>query len=257
MSQLPDYAERNRDAWTKWAPDWVEPGRRSWEDPQITWGIWEIPESEIGAFADISEWKGKDVIELGCGTAYFSAWMAKLGANPVGIDITPGQLVSARRFQQEFGIEFPLIEGSAENVPLPDERFDLVISEYGASIWCDPFKWIPEAARLLRPGGRMVFLRNGTLSMLCTGPTGGAQDRLVRDYFGMHRLEWEDGDTSVEFHLPFGEMVRLLRSAGFEIENMIEIQAPDDAPETRFEYMTKSWARRWPSEEIWVARKRA
>ncbi|HRK20409.1 MAG TPA: class I SAM-dependent methyltransferase [Fimbriimonadaceae bacterium] len=254
MESLPDYAQRNREAWSKWAPDWVEMGRKSWSEPDISWGIWSVPESEVQAFGELSELKGKDVLEMGCGTAYFSAWMAKLGANPVGIDITPGQLASARSFQQEFGIEFPLIEGTAEEVPLPDARFDVALSEYGASIWCDPHKWIPEAARLLRPGGRLVFLRNGTLSMLCTGPTGPAQETLQRDYFGMYRLEWEDGDTSVEFHLPFGEMVRLLRKCGFEIENMIEIQAPADASETRFEYMTHAWARRWPSEEIWVAR---
>lgn len=256
MNQLPDYAERNRDAWSKWAPDWVAPGRRSWETSTITWGIWEIPESEVGAFGDLSSLAGKDVIELGCGTAYFSAWMAKHGAKPVGIDITPPQLESARAFQKEFDIEFPLIEGSAEAVPLPDASFDLAISEYGASIWCDPEKWIPEAARLLRPGGCLVFLRNGTLSMLCTGPTGPAQESLQRDYFGMRRLEWEDGDTSVEFHLPFGSMVRLLRRCGLEIEDMFEIQAPESASETRFEYMTHAWARRWPSEEIWVCRKR-
>jgi hypothetical protein len=35
-----------------------------------------------------------------------------------------------------------------------------------------PFKWIPEAARLLRPGGELVFLRNSTLSMLCMPDTG-------------------------------------------------------------------------------------
>ena len=54
-------------------------------------------------------------------------------------------------------------------MPLPDASFDFAISEYGASIWCDPYEWIPEAARLLRPGGRLVFLVNAPLIMLC-GP---------------------------------------------------------------------------------------
>ena len=57
-------------------------------------------------------------------------------------------------------------------MPLRDKSFDLVISEYGASIWCDPYKWIPEAARLLRSGGELVFLRNSTLSMVCMPDTG-------------------------------------------------------------------------------------
>src|SRR5437764_1141525 len=83
--------------------------------------------------------------ELGCGTAYFSARLARLGARGVGVDVTPAQLETAQRMQEKFGLVFPLIEANAEAVPLPDASFDLVHSEYGASIWCDPYKWIPEA----------------------------------------------------------------------------------------------------------------
>ena len=80
---------------------------------------------------------GKDVIELGCGTAYFSAWLARRGARAGGWTSPPRS--SRRRGDAgETGIEFPLVEASAEDVPLPDASFDLVLSEYGASIWGDP-----------------------------------------------------------------------------------------------------------------------
>ena len=46
---------------------------------------------------------GKDVVELGCGTAYFSAWLAKRGARPIGVDVTPAQLESARACMRETG----------------------------------------------------------------------------------------------------------------------------------------------------------
>src|SRR5579862_8079778 len=115
---LPDHVLKNRTAWTGFSPNYVEPGRRAWAKPDIDWGIWSVPESEVGALAGI-DFKGKQTIELGCGTAYFSAWFAKLGASPTGIDITPAQLATAREFQREFGIEFPLIEGSAEETGLP------------------------------------------------------------------------------------------------------------------------------------------
>ena len=69
--------------------------------------------------------------------------------------------------------QFPLVHGNAERVPYPDASFDLAISEYGAAIWCDPYAWIPEAARLLRPGGRLVFLGNHTLLQLCALDTSG------------------------------------------------------------------------------------
>jgi SAM-dependent methyltransferase len=140
-------------------------------------------------------------------------------------------------------------------VPLRDGRFDLALSEYGASIWCDPYRWIPEAARLLRPGGELVFLRNGSLLMLCTPPEGTrAEERLARDYFGMYRFEWPD-DDSVEFHLPHGDLIRLFRQNGLTVEDLIEIRAPEDGTTRDTDLVPLDWARRWPSEEIWRARK--
>ena len=99
--------------------------------------------------------------------------------------------------QAKHGLEFPLVHASAEDVPLPDASFDLAVSEYGASIWCDPDLWIAEAARLLRPGGELVFLVNGTLLMLTTpdiDPIEPAGTELLRPYFGMRRFEWESDD---------------------------------------------------------------
>ena len=248
---LTDHARRNRAVWDAMSVEYFEPGRRGWARDDPHWGIWDAPESELRALPAVS---GKDVLELGCGTAYWSSWLARRGARVVGLDNSPKQLESARLFQQEFGLEFPLIHASAEAPPLPGAGFDLILSEYGASLWCDPYRWLPEAARLLRPGGALVFLTNSVLVALCTPPEGtAAEERLARDYFGMHRFEWPD-DDSVEFHLPHGEWIRLLRRNGFTIEDLIEIQAPEGAS-TRFDFLTAEWARRWPSEEIWKARK--
>ena len=242
----------HRAFWTNEAAAYVEPGRRAWAEPQPSWGIWGVPESEARILPDVT---GLDTIELGCGTAYVSAWLARRGARPFGVDITPAQLETARALQQEHGLVFPLLEASAEDVPLADASFDLAISEYGAAIWCDPYRWIPEAARLLRPGGRLIFLGNSTILMLCSPDEEvPAEDRLVRDYFGMHRFTWPD-DGSVEFHLGPGDMIRLLRGSGFEVEDLVELRAPEGAT-TRYPYVTPEWARRWPSEEVWIARKR-
>lgn len=250
----PDYVARNRELWTKTNAEYTdEHASRAWRDPEITWGVFAVPEAEVGMLGDV---EGLDVVELGCGTAYFSAWLACRGARPVGVDVTPAQLESARRCMAETGIEFPLVEASAEDVPLPDASFDLAISEYGASIWCDPARWLPEAARLLRPGGRLVFLRNSPLSMLCVpDEPGPATEQLLRPQHGMYRLSWpfEDG---VEFHLGHGELIDLLHAAGFELERLVELYAPPGA--TTHEYYdtaTVEWARKWPSEDLWAARK--
>src|ERR687892_1834936 len=117
-----DHVAKNRVAWDRMAADYVESGRRNWASDEITWGIFDVPESRIGMLPP--NLTGMDTVELGCGTAYVSAWLARRGARPVGIDNSPAQLESARRFQAEFGIEFPLHLGNAEVTPFDDAQFD-------------------------------------------------------------------------------------------------------------------------------------
>jgi SAM-dependent methyltransferase len=252
-ADLPEHVRRNRVHWDARAAAYVGPGERKWARQEPTWGIWRMPDSELRVLPE--DLAGKDVIELGCGTAYVSAWLARRWARVVGIDTSAAQLATAHRLQREHGLAFTLIHGNAEQVPYPDASFDLAISEYGASIWADPYRWVPEAARLLRPGGRLVFLVNGLLLNLC-GPDAEepASDRLVRPYFGIHRLEWST-DDSVNFCLGYGDWIRLLRSNAFEVEDLVELR-PAEGATTDDPYVTLEWARRWPSEEVWKARKR-
>jgi SAM-dependent methyltransferase len=193
---------------------------------------------------------GMHVIELGCGTAYVSAWLARAGARPVGLDLSRQQLATARAMQAEFSLAFPLLLGNAERLPLGDGTFDLAISDYGASLWCDPYRWIPEAARVLRPGSRLAFTRRSPLFALCAQSGAPAGAALQRAQFGLSRREEGLG---VEFTLGHGDMIRLLRSCGFVIEDLIEVQAPDPAHRD-YADVSADWSRRWPSEEIWKAR---
>ena len=252
MSELGRDALENRELWTRNNAAFTDgDAMRAWTAPELTWGVWGLPESELQVLGDVSE---LDVVELGCGTAYISALLARRGARPVGVDVTPAQLETARRCMAETGIEFPLVEASAEDVPLPDGSFDLAVSEHGASTWCDPHRWIPEAARLLRPGGRLVFLHGTPLAYMCFPEEGEISTALQRPYFGLGRVTWP-GEDGVEFQLTHGEWIEVMRRAGLEIERLIELQAPEGAERHSFYDSDPAWGRSWPREELWVARK--
>ncbi|MBN2384002.1 methyltransferase domain-containing protein [bacterium] len=253
MTNSPDYVRHNRTMWNALAKDYAVAGEEAWVQEIPTWGIWGVSEEQIGMFP--KDLVDKDVIELGCGTAYVSAWLIRRGARVVGIDSSEAQLATARHLQQQNGFDFPLILGNAEQVPYPDESFDFAISEYGACLWADPRRWTMEAWRLLRPGGRLAFLTNSFLLMLCLPDQDGipATDRLLRPAFGMYRVDWPD-EVGIEFHLSHGDWIRLLRQTGFEIEDLVEIQPEHDAS-TRFPCVSLDWARQWPCEEVWKVRK--
>ena len=252
-SDRPDYVQQNVANWTRANTEYTDAAAaRAWAQEEIRWGVFETPESQLNILGDVN---GLDAVELGCGTAYFSAWLARRGARVVGVDPTPAQLATARRLQHETGIEFPLIEAIGEDVPLPDSSFDLALSEYGASLWADPYRWIPEAARLLRPGGRLVFLTNSTISVLCM-TLEGVGEQLVRPQAGLYKVEWPD-THEVEFQLSHGEWIDLLRANDFDLDRLVELFAPAQAEtHTYYKYVTAEWARRWPPEEIWSAHKR-
>src|SRR6516225_1621942 len=139
------------------AADYAAEGLHGWAEAEPSWGVWSVPEEQAGVLPPVLA--GADSLELGCGTAYVSAWLARRGAWPVGLD-------NSAALRGRFGLWFPLIHARAEQAPCADATFALVISEYGASIWCDPYAWIPEAARVLRPGGRLIFLVNSVQLIL-------------------------------------------------------------------------------------------
>ena len=253
MSKLLEHVVRNRAKWNDLALQFVDSGERAWAREEPAWGIWQVPEAEVRAFPE--KLAGKDVIELGCGTAYISAWLSRRGARVVGVDNSEAQLGTARRLQRQYGLDFALIHGDAEAIALPDASFDFAVSEYGACLWADPQRWVPEAARLLRPGGQLVFLTNSFLMTLCMPPEDGvaATEQLLRPAFGMYRVEWPS-DPGVEFHLSHGDWIRLLRRSGFEIEDLIEVR-PALGATSRYPFVTVEWARKWPCEEVWKARK--
>ena len=250
-SELPEHARRNRAHWDATADAYQDRHGTFIGRPEPRWGIWQIPESELQILGDVA---GRDVLELGCGAAQWSILLALRGARVVGLDNSQRQLEHARRGMAEAGVDFPLVHASAESVPLDEESFDVVFCDHGAFGWADPRLVMPEASRLLRRGGLLAFSVTSPLASLCFHPeTDVMEARLHRDYFGLHRLEDEQ---SVNFQLPYGEWIALFRAHGLELEDLLEPQPPPGARSTYWDESEVEWARRWPSECIWRARKR-
>ena len=248
---LSDHVARNRVMWDDYSDEYqAKHGDDLVFHDGLAWGTTRIPEAELRVFGDVT---GRDILEFGCGAAQWSIALARLGANPVGLDLSERQLQHARKLMTEAGVDFPLVAGSAESVPLPDASFDTVFCDHGAMNFADPYRTVPEAARLLRPGGLFAFCHPSPIETICW-PLDADEvgDRLALDYFGM-RL-FDDGEE-VFFNLPYGEWIRLFRANGFVIEDLIEPQPRPDATSSYRSEASLEWARRWPAEEVWRLRR--
>jgi SAM-dependent methyltransferase len=221
-------------------------------DRAQAWGVWRLPESELELLGDVS---GLDVLEYGCGAAQWSIALALDGARVVGLDQSRAQLRYAQQLQAEQGVRFPLVLANAVETPFAAASFDLVFCDHGAMSFCDPAATVPEAARLLRPSGRLVFCKTTALVYLTYDWTRDRQDRrLHTDYFGMR--VFDSGEGTIDFQVSYGEWLRTFDANGLVVEDLVDLRPPADAT-TTFELVPLAWARRWPAEEVWVLRRRA
>ncbi len=251
FSELPNHIRKNREMWNASSDEYEQRNASALAgEHAMAWGLWRVPEAELHILGEVVN---KDILEFGCGAARWSIALAQQGARPVGLDISSQQLHHARTLMQEAGVDFPLIEASAEAAPLPDASFDIIFCDWGAMTFSDPYHAVPEASRLLRSGGLFAFMTATPISMLCQDmQTDEIGQALKNDYFGMHQLEW---DNEVNFQLPYGEWIRLFRSRGFIVEDLIEIQPAISATSTYRNDTETAWARRWPMENVWQLRK--
>jgi SAM-dependent methyltransferase len=235
-----DYQERNATQLNRWG--------------RLAWGVWDVPEDSVHALGDV---RGLRALELGCGACQFGINVAIRGAIVIGLDFSANQLARGVAHVAEAGVRFPLVRASAEEVPFADATFDLVFCDHGATSFTDPHVTIPEAARVLRPNGILVFNIATPFIWAFWGDDDAPVGReLRRPYFGLGRTRFDDPDgPSVQWQLSYGDWIRLFRSAGFVIEDLIELRPEPDAPTTYTDYAPVDWARDYPGEHIWKVRK--
>lgn len=218
--------------------------RAMWAREGVRWGLFGRPDSVLPPVA------GARVVELGAGTAFFSAALARAGAHPIAVDLNEDQLATAAACQADFGLCFPLIQADAAAVPLRTGCADLVVSEHGASVWCDPVQWVPEAARLLKPGGVLVFLVNSPLSTMCVPEAGPATPALQRPFSALGRMTFD----GIEYHPSHADWISVLRANRFVVEALHELTAESANQQAFYEIADADWAQQWPAEDLWVAR---
>jgi SAM-dependent methyltransferase len=238
-----DYERRNRAFWDADADDYQARHGAVLDRMPKAWGVWRIPEHALGALGDT---EGLDVLELGCGAAQWSIALAAEGVRCVGLDQSRSQLRHARAGGTR---ALPLVCASGEHVPFATESFDVVFCDHGAMSFCDPFRAVPEVARVLRGGGRFVFAHTTPWWYLAWDPKRDRISRKLHEpYFGMRVFDSVEG--TIDFHLTHGEWIRLFRTHGFVVEDLIELQAPEGAA-TTYEGFDAQWASKWPAEQVW------
>jgi SAM-dependent methyltransferase len=243
-----DHVRHNRGFWDADADAYQDAHGDGLARAPLAWGAYRARESELGVLGDVS---GRDVLELGCGAAQWSAALGPLGAHVVGLDLSNAQLAHARHASSTL----PLVLANGECLPFADASFDVVFCDHGALSFCDPAVIVPECARVLRAGGLLAFCATHPLLYLTWNEKEQRQTRrLSMPFADLGRMEFSEG--TIDWSLPASAWIRLLRGYGFDIDDLVELCAPDDGTTTYEEFAPHKWARRWPAEWIWKARRR-
>ena len=245
---MADHVDKNRAYWNRTADDYQARNRAFIEGDEPAWGVWQIPESQLQLLGEVA---GLDVLELGCGAAWWSICLARRGARCTGVDLSEAQLRHGRRNVAEQGVEVTLVEGDAHALAFHAASFDMVFCDHGAMSFADPRVAVPQVARVLRPGGRFVFSMITPILDLCLPDEGKPDGHLLHDYFGMHKVY--DVEEAC-FQLSYGDWIRLFRDSGFVIEDLVELR-PEEGASTTYDLVGVEWARRWPAEHVWVVRR--
>jgi ubiquinone/menaquinone biosynthesis C-methylase UbiE len=247
----PDHVSKNRAYWNRISADYQKTHGPQLSKPEPAWGVWRVPERELCILGDVA---AKDVLEFGCGGAQWAVDLARRGARMTGLDLSDEQLRHARELVARAGVAVTLVQGSAEKTPFPDASFDVVFCDHGAMTFADPRKTVPEAARILRPGGLFAFsMATPLLDIVTERATEKVGVSLVSEYFDMK--PWEDSYGQTTFQLPYGEWIRLFRSSGLIIDDLVEIRPPEGATTTYEGYVPLEWARQYPAEHVWKVRR--
>jgi SAM-dependent methyltransferase len=179
----------------------------------------------------LGEVAGRDVLEVGCGSAPCARWLAGQGARVVGLDLSAGMLRYAAAANEATGTDVPLVRANAERLPFASTSFDIACSAFGAVPFvADVAGLFGEVARVLRPGGSWVFAVTHPMRWIFPDDPGPNGLRVTGSYFDRTPYVEVDADgraTYVEHHRTLGDFVRALTGAGLTLLDLVEPTWPD------------------------------
>jgi ubiquinone/menaquinone biosynthesis C-methylase UbiE len=137
----------------------TNPNKALWEKGDFTQIAATMRESGEALVSKVGITEGMQVLDLGCGDGTTAVPAAQLGADVLGVDIASNLVAAGRARAEELGLtNLSFQEGDASDLSeLDDERFDLVISIFGAMFAPKPFDVAEEMVRVTKPGGRIVM----------------------------------------------------------------------------------------------------
>ncbi|WP_020673822.1 class I SAM-dependent methyltransferase [Amycolatopsis nigrescens] len=202
-------------------------------DADFVWCPENVREADAALLGDV---RGQRVLEVGCGQAACSRWLAAAGARVLGIDLSGGMLRHAREGNARTGIEVPLAQATAEHLPVATGSMDVACSAFGAIPFVSSIEAVfAEVHRVLRPGGRWVFSVTHPMRWIFPDDPGPGGLTASQPYFDRTPyLEVDDQGTAtyVEYHRTLGDYVRALTGTGFRLEDLIEPAWPSGQTRT-------------------------
>ena len=197
---------------------------------EFMWSPEDLYERDAHLLGPVADLVGARVLEVGCGGAMCSRWLAAQGARPVALDLSSGMLRHARTGAQATGIDVPLVQADAQNLPFADGAFDLAFTAFGAIPFVtDSAAVMREVARVLRPNGRWVFATTHPLRWIFPDDPGPAGLTATTSYFDRSPyVEYaaDGAERYVEHHRTLGDRVRELVAAGFRLVDLVEPEWP-------------------------------
>ncbi|MDX8037286.1 class I SAM-dependent methyltransferase [Lentzea sp. BCCO 10_0856] len=178
----------------------------------------------------LGEVAGQRILEVGAGSAPCARWLKVNGANATALDISEGMLRHARENNAKTGIDVPLVQASADQLPFRDGSFDAACSAFGAVPFVANVQEVfSEVARVLRPGAPWVFAVNHPMRWIFPDDPGPLGLTVTQSYFDRTPYVEVDGEghaVYVEHHRTLGDYVRALKNTGFVLEDLVEPEWP-------------------------------